>query len=62
MNETTQKARGYAMLDPKGRIIVNSVRATLADVRLAAGEGSPVPVEIVQVGSNPYRWDPEFHG
>lgn len=39
-------AAGWAALDPKGQVIVNSVRATADAVRLAAGECRPIRVTI----------------
>lgn len=48
--ECSKRARrGWAMLTPKGRIIVNSVRDTAQATRLAAGEGRAYRVLITQL-------------
>lgn len=39
-------ATGWAMLDYKGRILVNSIRDNAQATRLAAGEGVVYPVKI----------------
>jgi hypothetical protein len=40
------RATGWAMLDARGRIIVNSIRDKAEATRLAAGEGKVYPVTI----------------
>jgi hypothetical protein len=42
-----RRATGWAFLDPKGRIIVNSVRDSPSGTRLAGGEGKVYPVTIL---------------
>ena len=54
-NPHTLKAKGYTYYTDRGTLLVNAVRDSRSATRLAAGEGTPFEVLIIEVPVKPIR-------